>query len=598
MRIHPRLKVLAWALLVLAAVMGGLTYWALRLEPFLRDAVGTFLRTQTLAIIRNSRDEKLTVTLGRFNFNLARGRLVIDTVAVAYDDSTARAVERLRATAPRVVLTGISVTDIVFRRRVILSGVEIERPVLYRQEQVRPDSATRLSQPPPRDTAAPARQQLADPDSYSLHGFGTELYGIVIEWLPKDLEASRVALVKVDRADVTLVTGEPGREKQTLISDLVVELKGIGVDAKAQRLVHDVWISCPRFQLRARGRAVDVHGVALRINAADSAATIDSAFAELDASYRLLAWQVERSYAEGTFSMRRLSLQPRLDDAAFFRAARTRATRVRVDASDIVISGMASGSALVGQTAARLVEIGDLQLDAAVDKRYPPRRRRGATVMPPQAFAALPWGVHVDTLVLKGGEVRYTEIQPTGEASRIRFARLSARITGLANWDPTGPIEVAARGHMYDAGAIEASFTIPVHRSRFQLEVHGTWEGMPLQRLNEFIVHSSGARITDGTAGPTRFRFTVANSVARGTLSPTWTDLKVELVNKESGKANLGRKLLSFVARTFVVRSANAPSEKKYRAGYPIHYQVEPTDTFFGMLWKSVRSAVIPAMKK
>lgn len=601
MSIHPRARVALVALGVLGAVAGGLVYWALRLEPLLRESVGAFLRHQTLAIIKNSQDEKLAVTLGPFDFNLARGRLVIDTVTVSYEDSTARGVERLRASAPRVILTGISIPDIVLRRRLALSGVQIERPVLYRQEQARVDSSGAVHAAASSvDTTKRAHRAVRNPDTYSLHGFGTELYGIVTEWMPKDLESSRIEVVKVDRANVTLVDGPPGKEQHTTISDLVVELKGIGVDAKEQRLVRDVWISCPRFQLRVANteRSVDFHGIALRIGAADSAVTIDSATVELDPTYRLQAWQVERSYAKGSFSARRVAMDPKVGDAEFFRHARTRATRVRLDARDIAVTGMASGSTLMGQTVARRFEIGNLQLDAAVDKRYPSPVRRGRAVMPPQGFAAMPWGFHVDTLVLKDGEVRYTEIQVTGEPSRIRFTRLAARMTRVANWDPTGPIEIAARGHMYDAGAIEANFTIPVHPEKFSMEVHGTWAGMPLQRLNEFIIYSDGARITNGTAGRASFRFSVADGVVRGTLNPTWKDLSVELVNKETGKANLGKKLLSFVAKTFVVRANNAPGEKKYEESYPIHYVLERNDTFFGMLWKSVRSAIIPAMKK
>ena len=606
----PKVRILLWGLGVAVAVAGGLGFWAMRLEPLLRDAVNTFIREQVLALIRNSEGNKLQVTLGEFDFSLARGRLVIDTVAVVYDDSTDKAIERLRAAAPSVTLTGISVQDIVLRRRVVLSGVEIERPTLYRQESVlRSDSVAAPARAAPKarpgrvvvaDTARPRQRAIRDAENYSLHGFGKELYSLVTDWMPKDLAKSRIELVKVDRANITSVVGVPGGDQRTTLTDLVIELKDIGVDSAEQRLVRDVWISLPRLQhaWAPTARAVDVHGIALKIGAADSAMTIDSAFIDLDPVYRLAAWQVERSYAKGSFSTRRIALDPRVSDAAFFRQARTRATRVRLNARDIQMTGMGSGSALVGQTVARRFEIGDLQIDAAVDKRFPLPTRRGRTVMPPQLFASLPWGVNIDTLVLKGGEVRYAETQLNGETSRIRFTRLDARITRLVNWDPTGPIEVAASGRMYDAGVIRANFRIPVDPERFSMDVNGTWTGMSLPLLNEFVIYSDGARINNGTAGEARFQFKIANNTSRGTLSPIWRDLKVELVNKETGKANLGKKILSFVANTFVVRTNNAPGEKKYRQTYPVNYRITRNDSFFGILWQSVRSAIIPAMKK
>ncbi len=594
-KIRENLRYIIPSLIGVVGALVGLLFWATRLEPVLRQAINDFLRGQTLALVNDSNDEKLKVTLGKLDFSLGRGRVLVDSVSVVYDDSTAERVERLRAHAPQVLLSGISIPDILFRRRLVLSDVRITSPTLYRQESdLRPQPKEKKQAGPP---AGPSPTH--DPRAYTLDRLDSLLYSFVSDWLPEDLEKTRIAVVQVNGADIVVVSGPPGRQKRNSIEKLVVEIKGIGLDSSKHRVFRDAWISAPRFRIATSEEAdlVDAYGVALRAGATDTAVAIDSV-AIVAGDYNILrVFGIERSWPKQTLTIERVALAPDISDAQFFRNIKRRATRVRLAINDISVSGMLSGSTIHQSTVARRLEVGRLEIDATTDKRYPPGTGRPPE-MPVQAFARIPWIIAVDTVLVNGGSIKYTEIQPTGEPSRISFDKINAVVTGLVNKDPQGPIRIRANAALNNTGHLQAHFTMPVDTSRFIMEVNGTWTGMPLSNLNAFVVYSDGVRITQGVAGPTKFDFRIANGVARGTLSPTFKDLKVELVSKETGKANLGNKIKSFLAKTFVVRSHNTPEEKGYVSTYPINYRLTPRDTFFGVLWRSVRSAIIVAMKK
>lgn len=595
MKIRDNLRYIIPSLIGVLAVLVMLGFWATRLEPVLRQAINDFLRSQTLALVNDSSDEKLQVTLGKLDFSLGLGRVIVDSVSVVYDDSTEARIERLRAHAPQVMLSGISIPDILFKRRLVLSDVRITSPTLYRQESdLRPEQkekkqAGRAARPSPTQ----------DPRAYTLDRLDSLLYSFVSDWLPEDLERTRIDVVQVNGADIVAVNGPPGRQKRNSIEKLVVEIKGIGLDSSRHRVFRDAWISAPRFRIATPEEAslVDAHGIAFRASVTDTVVAIDSV-ALVAGDYNMLrVYGIERSWPKKMLTLERLVLAPDVPDAEFFRDIKRRATRVRLALTDLSVNGMLAGSTIHQSTIARRLEVGSLEIDAATDKRYPPGKGRPPE-MPVQAFARIPWVIAIDTVLVKGGSIKYTEIQATGEPSHISFDKLDAVVTGLVNRDPQGPIRIRASTALYNTGQLQADFTLPVDTSRFALEVSGTWTGMPLSNLNAFVVHSDGVRINEGVAGPTRFDFRIENGVARGTLNPNFQGLKVELVSKESGKANLGNKIKSFIARTFVVRSNNTPEEKGYVSTYPVRYRLTSRDTFFGALWRSVRSGIIPAMKK
>jgi hypothetical protein len=322
--------------------------------------------------------------------------------------------------------------------------------------------------------------------------------------------------------------------------------------------------------------------------------------------YRLDIARLSHDLAGGKLTVGRLRYAPELEDEGFFRSVGQRTTRVRLDVRNLAFSGFDAAAAARRGVRARKVDIGELQVDATMDMQYPSDSAGAVpgpgalsrSVMPTQQLARSAWAVAVDTVVLRAGAVRYTEITPgTVAPATISFDHLSAVGTGLANRKPRRPFDLRAFAAINGEGRIAAHFILPIRRGAFTADVSGTWTGMPLAGLNTFLV-PSGFRFTAGTVDSTSYSFRIADDSALGSLNPAWRGLRVQLVNKKTGETNVGSKIKSWIAKSFIIRMNNVPGTKGYRASVPIRYGVTDQDTFFGTLWLALRSALIVAMKK
>lgn len=63
------------------------------------------------------------------------------------------------------------------------------------------------------------------------------------------------------------------------------------------------------------------------------------------------------------------------------------------------------------------------------------------------------------------------------------------------------------------------------------------------------------------------------------------------MLNKETGKRGLRKRIGSFVLDDFMLKSENTDGDSSLRTG-TIDHEHEPDDTFFKFLWHSVRSGL------
>lgn len=492
--------------------------------------------------------------------------------------------------------------------------VEVHRPVLFSGA-----SFGRLVVTP---TTPPGAHAPHPP-----HALDSLLYGQLARALPRSLHSARVESLQLEDARVVMASTAHGGVQQDSIGALTAHLRGVGYDSIAGRFVQSARISAPRLVLgsSASAGAIVLHGLTLYSDERNAVVSLDSTSLPAGQGYRLRVTKLRHELISGKLTLGDLAYAPDLDDEAFFQAVGRRTTRVRLDARSLAISGLDAAAAMRRSVVARKIDIGELQVDATSDQPYDAARAdltrtadsiaaTDSTVaagsnalsphgvrrplMPTQQLARMRWALAVDTVLLRVGAVRYTEVTPgTPAPATISFDHLSFTGTGLVNRKPKRPFDLRAFAAINGEGRIAAHFTLPIRRDDFTADVSGSWTGMPLAGLNTFLV-ASGFRLTDGTADSASFRFRIAQDSALGSLNPTWRGLRVRLHNTRTGKSNLGSRIKSFIAKTFVIRANNVPGTKGYRASVPIRYAVTNDDTFFGTLWRAMRSALIVAMKQ
>jgi hypothetical protein len=111
------------------------------------------------------------------------------------------------------------------------------------------------------------------------------------------------------------------------------------------------------------------------------------------------------------------------------------------------------------------------------------------------------------------------------------------------------------------------------------------------------VLVANGVDITSGKMTEADFWMDLAGGRVKGQFKAIWSDLELRLVDPVTRKQNLGRKLKSMMAG-LLVRKNNPVDRAGVPQTFPINYVVGPEDTFWGLIWRGVRSGMMKAMKK
>jgi hypothetical protein len=242
-----------------------------------------------------------------------------------------------------------------------------------------------------------------------------------------------------------------------------------------------------------------------------------------------------------------------------------------------------------------------MTLDVLADRRAeknPPKRR----TMWSQRLADLDWAVRVDTISLKKGTIRYGEINAgRPEVALLYFSDVNATVTNLGNKEGYGgksaPVaEIDATAKLMGKGAVKAHIEVPQTPGTHVSSVSGSLGKFQGQELNSMLLYAAGVKLKSGRMDSVSFNFKVANGLSAGSFSSTFDSLSLEILNRVSQKRGLKEKLMGKVANA-MVRNSNRPGEKSYRPEVPIKYELKNSDSFWGMVWQSLKSGLLKMMK-
>jgi hypothetical protein len=219
----------------------------------------------------------------------------------------------------------------------------------------------------------------------------------------------------------------------------------------------------------------------------------------------------------------------------------------------------------------------------------------------PQKLADLDWQIRLDTLKVQKGTLRYSEFKSTWPTpATIWFTNISATVSGLSNrGDSSGPSHAVLQttAKFMDKATVTMRMEVPVAK-KFELTARGSAEGLPAPALNSFVTVSDGIQVNSGRIDKATFDYTVADGRAQGTFTAIYDSLSIDLVDKTTRKQNVGKKILSFVAKKAFVRGSNMPDDKGQVKSGKIDYEYQVGESFWGGVWRALRSGIISQVKK
>lgn len=582
------------AALILGGSIGALALGAVlldrALEAALRAPVDAYLRKRTLVLAHAGASPGLTIDLPVLRLSLLRRRLDLHDVRIRFDQRTGGEVLHFEADAPVLVLTGLDLSDLIWRRGLRLSGVAIDRPAIRRRREVPPDTT------PPRPGAEPGDTlpiTLTSPDSL--------LFRLVAAWLPDAVRGARVDRVRVTGATVQSEEVRGSAVSRDSTAGLALELRGLQLDTASHRVFERGTLEARRF-VHASEHPQDslvLSAVAVTVTPDDTTFDIGELRTGRTAGgHQLRAVGVRRSHARQVLTVDSLTYVPAGGDSTFFAAARSRATRVRLAATGLQATGLRQQNLRHRQITAGGVWIARVELDLLADRRPPPGPGRARRLWPAR-LAALPWTVGADSIVLATGTIRYAELMAGRPLpGSVHFTQVHARIHGLGNDSASAgtPVRIRAAAKLFGTGPLATDIEVPIQRGPIRLHARGELGELPLDSFNSFLLPGNGIEITSGMLQAAQFEFSIAGGHARGELRAGYAGLELRLVDKVTGRQNFGKKLTSMVAGT-MVRQERLPDKQGQLKPTPIRYEQAPGDTFFGLLWRALRSGIVRAVR-
>ncbi len=291
-----------------------------------------------------------------------------------------------------------------------------------------------------------------------------------------------------------------------------------------------------------------------------------------------------------------VDLYPLHGDEPFFQADPFRSTRYRLLAESFFLEGLVGTDLLEGKAFhSRLVTIRAPYLDVLVNKDKPNRRESKTPPMPNELLLSLAAAVNVDSIRIIDGQFLYGERFVVGDKPAwITFDSIQAEIGGITNADSIrDAIILHARWKLANAGLLQLSMSIPLEGPMDSFRFAGTLGSMDLSALNTFLEPSDQMRITRGVLEEASFLVMVDSGIARGHVRGIYRDLKVAVVDGQTGASGgLSKSVGSFIANTFVLRRNNAPDRSEPVKAGKVLYRREHDDTFINFVWFSVRMGV------
>ena len=317
------------------------------------------------------------------------------------------------------------------------------------------------------------------------------------------------------------------------------------------------------------------------------------------------------SLSDSALVVRGVAYAP-VSDSAFARSQPYRRTLIKAAVGRIAVQGLDVGAMVLGEGwRARRVQLDSLRLDIFSDRRRPPNPSRPPRRTPQRWIADLDRSVSIDSVLVRDGEIVYREQRARHpQPGVMTFARLEAVAVNVRHFagrrGAADPLTLHATAYLQNAGRLDAHFVAPLDAPTFAMTFGGTLGPMPATRFNAFIHETFPLRLAKGRVVEITFGATVANGVARGTVTPLYHDLTVEVTGRGSeGILGTGgvigdaaRGIATFVGNETKLRSDNPDDGASAPHIGTINHVFTPNETLPAFLWKSIREGLFAVVRK
>jgi hypothetical protein len=311
-----------------------------------------------------------------------------------------------------------------------------------------------------------------------------------------------------------------------------------------------------------------------------------------DKMYRVTVGPFKFDKVRSTVNVKELSLLSMLTRAGFVQGLKTQKDHFNLRFRNIIASGVDLEKLLSDQTiiAAKVTLQPVLQIFN--DRTVAPSTESKVGTYPHQALQKLKNAVDIRTLLIRQGEVVYTERGAiTKEIGDVAFYAVNAEvsnITNMADRIKDNPVMVLkAQTKFLKHIDIRTEWKLNLASTDGSFTASGSASTFSAPLLNSVLEPLGPASIERGKINKLEFNIIGTDLKGRGNVNLLYTDLKVKLLKpSDKDPKKMERKgVTSFVAN-LLIRDKN-PAGGNLRKG-PVEYDRVITKSFFNLIWKSI----------
>jgi hypothetical protein len=234
------------------------------------------------------------------------------------------------------------------------------------------------------------------------------------------------------------------------------------------------------------------------------------------------------------------------------------------------------------------------------DRRLPaPESKMGN--FPHQLLMKVKFPVKMNSITITDVDVSYEELNPvTDKSGSITFGNTSGELKNVTNI----PVAIAANPLMtvtantilMNEGKLHASFVFNLSKSTAGVfSVDATLGPMDGTKANKAVNGLAMVEIEKLQIDKLEMHVTGSNNKANGTVRFAYHDLKIAALKKDKNEDDgfKKRKLLSFIANTFVVKSSSPAKTGDTPKTQIVSYDRDPKKSFFNLVWQTVAKGIV-----
>lgn len=207
--------------------------------------------------------------------------------------------------------------------------------------------------------------------------------------------------------------------------------------------------------------------------------------------------------------------------------------------------------------------------------------------------------VNIDSLVVANGNIIYEHLAPGGKVpGKLSFNAVDAVITGLNNSDTLentkSILKLNARSRFMNASPLTVNYRFPLNTEKEVFECSGELKPTDLTVINPILENVAFLSIKSGKLDHFTFSFKANELRSDGTMKFYYHDLDIDTEKKDK-TFNTGRKLMFMVAKALFINKNN-PGKNGKPGLTKIHYDRYPNKYFFYYTWKSLQSGIMEAL--